>query len=88
MAPSDIRLSMVMACLGGTVTVVGCLDDTGMCVHVPACAQREVWRSVDEAIFNILDSTTIADLVERARAINLDRRQKKSPERIIKVVVG
>ena len=87
MAPSDIRLSMVMACLGGTVTVVGCLDDIGMCVHVPACAQREVWRSVDEAIFNILDSTTIADLVERTRAINLDRRQKKSPERI-KVVVG
>ena len=82
MDPSEIRLSMVMACLGGTDTMVGCLDDSSMCVHVPACAQREVWRSVDEAIFNILDSTTIADLVERTRAIVTDRGVRKSPRRM------
>ena len=58
--PSSIRLSMVMECLGNPATVVACLDDTNMCIHVPSCAQREVWRSVDEAVFNILDSTSIA----------------------------
>ena len=69
MAPEELRLSMVMACLGEAETVVGCLDDASSCVHVPACAQREVWRSVDEAIYKILDSTTIADLVERTRTL-------------------
>ncbi len=66
---ADIRLSMVMASLGGAETPVGCLHDVTLCVHTPDCAQREVWRSVAEAVYRILDSTTIADLVERTRAI-------------------
>ena len=69
MDPSEIRLSMVMACLGGSDTPVRCLDDISMCIHVPSCAQREVWRAVDTAVFNILNSTTVADLVARTREI-------------------
>ena len=42
-----------------------CLEDINSCIHVPACAQREVWRNVAEAVFKILDSTTIQDLVNR-----------------------
>lgn len=63
--PSDISLGMIMTALGGMETIVGCLDHPELCVHVPACAQREVWRTVDEAVQRVLDSTTIADLVER-----------------------
>ena len=70
MDPSEIRLSIVMTCLGGSETPIRCLDDTALCVHVPACAQREVWRSVADAVFKILDSTSIADLVERTRVLN------------------
>ena len=73
--PSEIRLSMVAACLGGLDAIVGCLDDKSCCIHVPTCAQREVWRSVSEAVYNILDSTTIKDLVERTRAIAASRSQ-------------
>ena len=69
MEPSEIRLSMVMDCLGGAETLVGCLDNVNMCIHVPSCAQREVWRRVDQAVYNILDSTSISDLVARTRAI-------------------
>jgi len=63
MQPSDIRLSSVMVSLGGTEAPVACLADNTICIHSPCCAQREVWRSVAEAVFNILDSTTIEDLV-------------------------
>ena len=73
MEPEDIRLSTVMACLGSSETLVGCLDDSNSCVHVPGCAQREVWQAVDAAVFSILDSTTVADLVERTRAIQSER---------------
>ena len=72
-APSEIRLSKVMACLGGSETPVACLEDASSCIHVPACAQREVWRNVAETVFKILDSTTIEDLVNRTRS---------NPERI------
>lgn len=66
--PAEIRLSKVMACLGGTETPVACLEDATSCIHVPACAQREVWRNVAETVFKILDSTTIEDLVNRTRS--------------------
>ena len=65
MKPSEIRLSKIMATLGASETPVACLEDINSCIHVPACAQREVWRNVAEAVFRILDSTTIEDLVNR-----------------------
>ena len=68
---SNIRLSTVMACLGGPDTLVQCIRDTSLCVHVPTCAQREVWLSIEKSVFTILDTTTIADLVERTRHIEL-----------------
>ena len=69
MDPGDIRLSMVMDCLGNAENLVACLDNIGSCIHVPACAQREVWQSVELAVFHILDSKTISDLVERSQVM-------------------
>ncbi|MDP6453478.1 MAG: Rrf2 family transcriptional regulator [SAR202 cluster bacterium] len=69
LAPDDIRLSMVMDCLGSAENLVACLDNIGSCVHVPACAQREVWQSVELAVYQILDSKTISDLAVRSQAI-------------------
>ena len=63
MEPSDIRLSAVMMCLGGMDAPVACLADNSICIHSSCCAQQEVWRTVAEAVFNILNSTTIEDLV-------------------------
>lgn len=80
MDPSDIRLSVVMSCLGASEMPIGCLDNASQCIHVPACAQREVWRSVAEAIFNILDSTSIADLVERTRVMHKNQLLSKSAD--------
>ncbi len=71
--PADIRLSMVTECLEGADTVVRCLEDTASCIHVSCCAQRDVWRAVQEAIHDILDSTSIADLVKRTVEIEAGR---------------
>ena len=75
MEPSDIRLSGVMMSLGATGSLVACLSDNTICVHSDCCAQREVWRSVAEAVFNILDSTTIEDLVN-STPIQPDRAEQ------------
>jgi len=69
MEPKDIRLSMVMDCLGSTENLVACLDNPASCIHVPLCAQKEVWQSVELAVFSILDSETIDDLVSRGKAM-------------------
>ena len=77
MDPSEIRLSSVMMSLGATETPVACLADNTICIHSPACAQREVWRTVAEAVFNILDSTTIEDLV-RSTPVRPDNNEEGS----------
>ena len=67
--PEGINLSMVMDCLGPNENLVACLEDLGSCLHVPSCAQREVWQEVELVVSNILDSRTIADLVNRGRVL-------------------
>ena len=70
MAPSEITMGMVMTYLGGTMTLMGCLENSGICDQAPTCVQREVWREVEEAVQSVLDSTTIASLVERTSGIH------------------
>ncbi len=67
--PDDISLSSVMECLGPSENLVPCLNDPKACIHVPACAQREVWQEVELAVDRILSSRTIGDLVDRSHAI-------------------
>ena len=66
--PSEITMGMVMDYLGGSQTLVNCLDDQGNCGLSPSCAQREIWQTVEEAVQRILDSTSIAYLLERMHA--------------------
>jgi Rrf2 family protein len=83
MEPDDIRLSMIMTHLGAGDTLVGCLDDINSCVQFRSCAQREVWASVSDAVFQILDSTTVGDLIRRTRAVeaaNLDNARGQAVE--------
>jgi Rrf2 family protein len=83
MDPDDIKLSMIMAQLGAGDTLVGCLDDIGSCVQYRSCAQRDIWASVADAVFQILDSTTVGELVRRTRATeaaNLDKGREQAVE--------
>ena len=56
---------MVMATLEGNTPALDCLTDPNECILSSTCAQRSVWRSVDEAIQELLTSTTVADLAYR-----------------------
>jgi|TARA_B100001245_G_scaffold233199_1_gene216612 Rrf2 family protein len=69
--PETIHLSSIMEVLDGTDNLVNCLDDDNFCVHSPACAQKEIWRTVEEAIHGVLFSITVADLARRTQFIKL-----------------
>ena len=62
MEPSEISLGMVMNIFDGTDTLLSCLDNPDSCTHAGGCAQQDIWRSVDKAIQDILNGTSIADL--------------------------
>ena len=61
--PHEITLMMVMETLEGHTPPLECISDPLECSLSGACAQRGVWRGVEEAIDRVLSATTIADLV-------------------------
>ena len=64
-APEEISLGMVIAGLEGTAAPLDCITEPTECTLYSICAQREVWRSVEDAVHSVLSSTTIADLANR-----------------------
>ena len=66
-SPDEISLGMVMAGLDGSGATLDCITEPEECTLSGNCAQREVWRSVEDAIDSVLGSTTIADLANRQR---------------------
>ena len=66
-AAADIMLSDVVATLEGRTAPLDCIDDASECKLAVGCAQREIWRDVEEAIHRVLTTTTVGDLAERQR---------------------
>jgi len=67
--PKDIKLSQVIHLLEGSVAPVGCVTNPETCPRSAMCVPRDIWTEVTRAVDNVLESTTLQDLV--------DRQQKK-----------
>ena len=63
--PGEINLSMVMSKLDANSSPLDCLTNPLDCVLSDSCAQQEVWKSVEDAISEVLRNITLADLAER-----------------------
>jgi Rrf2 family protein len=64
--PSTISVREVIEALEGSLSPVAWLDEPPeMTDHPHHCGQREIWERIREATTAILDSYTIADLLER-----------------------
>lgn len=72
--PQEITVGRALALLEGSLSPMGCLDDPTICGLSGACVLRDLWRQVDEAARGILESTTIADLVNRQRQMEAQVR--------------
>ena len=73
MDPADIDLSMIVNTLEGKNPLLDCLVVPDGCKLSDACAQQEVWRSFEEAVQELLSSTTIADMALRQRHLVASR---------------
>ena len=69
MDPKDINLHMVMTTLDGNSSPIDCLITPTDCVFSESCAQQEVWKSVEEAVEEVLRNIKISDLVQRNRVL-------------------
>ena len=65
MEPEAINLGMIMTTLEGNASPLDCFTDPNDCIFSDACAQQEVWKSVEESIQSVLTNTTLAHLAQR-----------------------
>ena len=64
-SPEHLMLSKVIETLDGSVAPAECVDNPSICSRSSACVTRDVWEEVKRAITQVLESTTLQDLVER-----------------------
>jgi Rrf2 family cysteine metabolism transcriptional repressor len=65
--PSEIKLSEVVQLLEGSITPVDCVNNPELCHRSTFCVTRDIWVEMKEAMSQVLDSTTLQDLVERQK---------------------
>ncbi len=65
--PDEITLREVFDALEGSEGLVECTTDPGACDRYDACVTQEVWTRMHTACMEVLESTTLEDLAQRAR---------------------
>lgn len=65
--PSEIRLIDIIQSVEGSSAPVECVDDESICQRSNLCVTREIWTEIKNAVDNVLESTTLEDLVNRRK---------------------
>ena len=55
----------------GSLAPVACVEEEGSCEREVDCVTVEVWKRLNQAISDVVDHITLADLVERHRQKSL-----------------
>lgn len=64
--PASYTVGMILRLTEGSLNPVACLDDEiNECERCDTCETVHVWKKLAEAINQVVDNVTIADLVER-----------------------
>jgi Rrf2 family protein len=62
--PQDINLREIVNILEGPLCIVDCVDDPGLCDRALACHARRIWSIISMRILDVLESTTLQDMLE------------------------
>ncbi len=65
--PAEVKLTEVVQLLEGSIAPVDCVNDPKVCSRAASCVTRDIWIQIKDAMIQVLDSTTLQDLVERQR---------------------
>jgi Rrf2 family protein len=66
-SPKEIRLSEVIRALEGSVAPVDCVDDAGACRQADFCTARDLWKKMQEAMDNVLESINLDDMAQNQK---------------------
>ena len=67
--PEEITVGEIVVLLEEGSSLVECIEDTTICERADICPTRLLWKEVSEAMLNKLQTVTLADLVQKAKAL-------------------
>lgn len=69
-APEDYTIGMILRLAEGSLVPVSCMEEeVNSCSKADVCASMLVWKKLDEAISDVVDHMTLADLVEEQKRL-------------------
>ena len=70
-SPEDYTVGLILRTVEGSLAPVSCMDDEiNQCARCKACVTLDLWEQVDQAISNVVDHVTLADLVDKQRRMD------------------
>lgn len=67
--PEEITVGEIVAILEAGISLVECVEDPKVCERAASCPTRLLWKEVSDAMFERLQAVTLADLVEKGKAM-------------------
>lgn len=71
-APEEYTVGMILRLTEGSLAPVSCVEEKEQCSRYSECATISVWEKLNEAINNVVDNITLADLVDEQKNRNTD----------------
>ena len=65
--PEEYTVGEILRQLEGNLAPVSCVSGGSCCGRADRCVTLEVWQQIQEAVDNVVDNSTVADLVKRYR---------------------
>ncbi|MBP2031559.1 Rrf2 family protein [Clostridium algifaecis] len=77
--PKYISIDDIMKVLEGPVEISECIDDIdgNSCNNVGCCATRLLWSRIRDSIDNVMESTTLQNIVDDYNSMNKKKIVKK-----------
>ena len=64
-APEEYTVGMILRLTEGSLAPVACVEDEeNTCERCASCATMKLWRKVNDAVNDVVDTVTLKDLVE------------------------
>mgnify|MGYP000319276590 CR=1 FL=1 len=71
-APEEYTVGDILRLTEGSLAPVACVEEEGSCEREVDCVTVEVWKRLNQAISDVVDHITLADLV----ALQEEKREK------------
>jgi len=75
--PVEIRLIDIFEAMEGPIAPVDCVDDATLCTRADSCVTRRIWAEMKKVMTEVLESTTLQDLVKQENVKDSSEDKKK-----------